>query len=95
MSDGDDERRNGSPRRFGDIEYTGELRQFRAELDTLRDKARVREKENIIRIQSLETKIHELQGKFHGVKGVFYGFALSITAVGYLVVDRVKELFIK
>ncbi len=82
-------------RRGGDVESVGEVRLLRHELDSLRQEVTKDETDYEGRLDKLEKELAEFQRKFAGIKGVFYGAAFILVTIGYLVVDRVKVLFIK
>lgn len=85
-------------RRASDVESVGEVRLLRHELDALRKEVVRDETDWSItrkRLDKLEKHVIEFERKFVGIKGVFYGAAFVLVTIGYLIVDRVKELFIK
>ena len=84
-----------SHRRNGDVESVGEVRLLRHELDALRKELNEDETDYEGRLNRLEKSLAEFERKFAGIKGVFYGAAFVIVSISYLVVDRIRELFIK
>lgn len=91
---GDDRRHNKDGRRT-DADYANEVRLLRSELTLVRDKSRARENDLVDRVRKLQEQLDELKRKFAGARGVLYGFGLGFSTLIYLVVDRLKELFIK
>lgn len=97
-----DDKRRHTARRTTDVADIAEVRLLRHEIAVLKDSLaqlkadmETEEESDHIRLGELEDKVTELKRKFSGTTGVLYGIAASLTAAGYLLLDRLKELFIK
>jgi hypothetical protein len=102
LNDYESREKRDTSRRANDIIDRSEIRLLRHEIETLGARlAELRitvdneETQDDMRISGLEKEVAELQSKLSGVKGILYGFGVTVSYVFYLVVDRVKELFIK
>ena len=82
-------------RRTFDVKTYDELYIFKAEVVSWKKTIKEHEKELEERIKAVEKSNARLETQLAGAKGALWGTAVILSGVGYLILDRIKELFIK